>query len=248
MSIRIGNASIDENGEISGGKIGDQTGKEIYERDWYQHKHPWNVYLECTDPTLAKSAAEYMGQICNDPNYGYNQNERTTGYVSIIKNGRRVKGAKGSFDCSSSVSGCYNLAGIPSLSINNTTRTLRNALLRTGKFVEYTDSSHLLSGKLAKVGGIYLSEGHHVVMVIHVDKVPTKPSNPYSMPSSDIEFGETGASVRWVQWELIRHGYNVKMDGEFGSKTEKYVKDFQKVEGLTIDGIVGPDTRMHLCK
>ena len=40
---RIVNASIDENGNVSGGKSGDQTGKEIYVRSYYNK--PWNYVL-----------------------------------------------------------------------------------------------------------------------------------------------------------------------------------------------------------
>lgn len=243
MSIKIGHASIDENGNIAGGKTGDQTKKEICTREWYSK--PWNVYLECTDRTTADKAASIMEQICADNNFGYDQDERTSGYFSIIKNGYKVKGAKGEFDCSSLVATCYNLAGL-SVNFTNTTRTLRKALLATGKFVEYTGKTHLLTGDLSKRGGVYLSEGHHVVMVLEADNKSN--TNPYVMPSTVVEFGETGTSVRWVQWELVRLGYNIKIDGEFGSKTDKAVKDFQKTVGLKVDGQVGPETRKMLIK
>lgn len=39
----IGHASIDENGQIAGGEVGDQTGREICTREWYMHK----FWLEC---------------------------------------------------------------------------------------------------------------------------------------------------------------------------------------------------------
>ena len=35
MAIRIGHASIDETGKISGGAAGDQNGKEVCIRNWY---------------------------------------------------------------------------------------------------------------------------------------------------------------------------------------------------------------------
>ena len=164
MSIKIGHASIDENGKVAGGKIGDQTKKEICIRPWYNK--PWNVYLECTDKALANKAAAIMEQVCSDNNYGYDQSKRLTGYNAIVKNGNKVKGAKGEFDCSSLVSSCYHLAGLKELSVSNTTMSLRNALLKTGKFVEYTDASHLIKDANAKRGGIFLKEGHHVVMAL----------------------------------------------------------------------------------
>ena len=106
MAVKIGHASIDENGKIAGGKVGDQTGKEICIRDWY--KKPWNVMLICTDEKLADKAAEYMEAICKDDSYGYDQSQRGTGYESIKKNG--VAKGKGEFDCSSLVSVAVNLS------------------------------------------------------------------------------------------------------------------------------------------
>ena len=44
MAVRIGHASIDENGNASGGRAGDQTGKELCTRDWYTKG--WNVLLK----------------------------------------------------------------------------------------------------------------------------------------------------------------------------------------------------------
>lgn len=172
MAVKIGHASIDEKGKIVGGKIGDQTRKEICIRDWYSK--PWNVYLECTDEAIANKAATFMEQICNDDNYGYDQNERTTGYTSIVKNAGKVQGGKGEFDCSSLVATCYRLAGL-NIPVSSTTRTLRNALLNTGKFVKYTDQAHLSTGNLSKRGGIYLKEGTHVVMVLSNSNPTAKP-------------------------------------------------------------------------
>lgn len=161
---KIGHASIDENGGIAGGKVGDQTNKEICIREWYSK--PWNIYLECTDKELANKAVSIMEQICGNRNYGYDQSQRTTGYVNIVKNNKEIDGAKGEFDCSSLVAACYILAGLTGLSINNTTRSLRAALINTGKFIYYTDSSHLLTDRLASPGGIYLKEGSHVVLYL----------------------------------------------------------------------------------
>lgn len=161
MAVRIGHASIDEHGKISGGKVGDQTGKEICIRDWY--KKPWNVMLICTDEKIADKAADYMEAICKNDHYGYDQSQRTTGYESIEKNG--VAKGKGEFDCSSLVASCYKLAGL-NVNVNCTTSNLRKALLATGKFKAYEDTSHVNTSAYAKRGAIYLSEGHHVAMAL----------------------------------------------------------------------------------
>ena len=144
MAVKIGHASIDENGRIVGGKVGDQTGKEICIREWY--KKPWNVMLICTDEKIADKAADYMETICKNDNYGYDQGQRTTGYTSIKKNG--VAKGKGEFDCSSLIASCYNLAGLD-VNVNCTTRNLRKALLATGKFKAYENAAHIKTSDYA---------------------------------------------------------------------------------------------------
>ena len=56
----LAQASIDENGNIYGGKVGDQTGKEIHTRSYYNY--PWDVVLRCPEaaelPTLDTSGYE----------------------------------------------------------------------------------------------------------------------------------------------------------------------------------------------
>lgn len=240
MSIKIGHASIDENGKISGGKTGDQTGKEICVRDWYSK--PWNIYLECTDEKLADRAAHIMECICYDNNYGYDQGQRLTGYNAIVANNGRVHGASGEFDCSSLVSACYKLAGL-NISQSCTTRNLRAALLASGKFKAYMDKKYLTSDTYAKRGGIYLKEGSHVVMALE-DGIGDK--NPYKEPMLTISLGSKGEGVKWVQWALVRDGFKIDIDGSCGPKTDKVIRDYQKKHGLTVDGKVGAKTRQAM--
>lgn len=52
MSInatQIAQASINEKGTVVGGKTGDQTGKEIYIRDYYEYSRGWDVHLRYID-------------------------------------------------------------------------------------------------------------------------------------------------------------------------------------------------------
>lgn len=165
MAVKIGHAVMDENGKAGydGEKEGDQTGKEICTRKWYNGN--WNVYLECTSDNLAKKAAKIMEQICNDSSYGYSQPRRWFGYKSIVKNGGDISKGSGGFDCSSLVIACYVLAGL-NMAADGYTGNMRTRLMNTGKFRLYMDSAHLTSDKYARVGGIYLKEGSHVVMAL----------------------------------------------------------------------------------
>jgi peptidoglycan hydrolase-like protein with peptidoglycan-binding domain len=53
--------------------------------------------------------------------------------------------------------------------------------------------------------------------------------------------GLSGEPVKRLQAKL-----GVESDGEFGSKTEKALKDWQTKNGLASDGVAGPDTFMAM--
>ncbi|MDR2736046.1 MAG: peptidoglycan-binding protein [Gracilibacteraceae bacterium] len=71
-------------------------------------------------------------------------------------------------------------------------------------------------------------------------------SCPYREPTDNILMGSKGNNVRWVQWHLNRMGINLDTDGDFGPLPDFVVKEFQKSNHLTADGIVGPQTRTKL--
>ena len=55
--------------------------------------------------------------------------------------------------------------------------------------------------------------------------------------------GSTGEQVRTIQTKLKNWGYyDGSVDGIFGSRTAEAVRYFQRKNGLTADGIVGPAT------
>lgn len=163
MSIKIGHASIDENGKASGGRAGDSTGREVCIRQWYSK--PWQYYLECTDNSIADTAAGYMEQICNNNNVGYDQKERLSLYNQLKTHKDVSKLTPCECDCSSLIACCYIMAGL-NINPSCTTRNLRSALLASGKFTAYSDSEYLTSDARARRGGVFLKEGSHVVMAL----------------------------------------------------------------------------------
>ena len=64
------------------------------------------------------------------------------------------------------------------------------------------------------------------------------------MPTpATISEGATGATVRWLQYLLVRRTLSDdQIDGSFGPVTKAAVEQFQKEDHLTVDGIVGPAT------
>lgn len=73
-----------------------------------------------------------------------------------------------------------------------------------------------------------------------------KKKNPYPVPTRNIKKGCKGEDVKWVQFELVEAGYNLKIDGIAGSATEKSIISFQKSAKLEADGICGKLTRQAL--
>lgn len=47
---------------------------------------------------------------------------------------------------------------------------------------------------------------------------------------------------------LKQYGYDLEVDCKFGDKTKNAVKDFQRINGLDADGIVGQKTWKMLLK
>lgn len=62
-----------------------------------------------------------------------------------------------------------------------------------------------------------------------------------------LEVGSRGSNVTKVQKRLIQYGYlDGEADGRYGADTQSAVRLFQRRNGLTVDGRVGPDTAAAL--
>lgn len=59
---------------------------------------------------------------------------------------------------------------------------------------------------------------------------------------TQVSKGSSGDSVKELQKLLNQNGYSLAEDGVFGDKTLAAVQDYQKNNGLTVDGIVGNKT------
>lgn len=68
------------------------------------------------------------------------------------------------------------------------------------------------------------------------------------LPYPTLKMGSKGPDVKNLQTILNSKGYSLVVDGEFGPSTQAAVKNFQRTNGLTDDGIVGPKTWEKLKK
>ena len=163
--IKIGQASRDERGRYSGGIAGDQDGKEVVIREWYNR--PWNKVLRCKDSKKAEKIAAAMEKACRNDLIGYDQSQRTTLYSVCKANGWKIEDVKTlcETDCSALVSVCVNAAGIR-VSGDIYTGNEANALLRTGEFELLSAPKYLLSDEYLKRGDILLYEFHHTAIAL----------------------------------------------------------------------------------
>lgn len=171
MAVKIGHASLDEHGNIRGGAAGDQTGREVYIRDYYTFGY--NVVIRAFDPNVAENTAKAVEAICKNDNVGYNQSQRNTLRKQAVNTHFNIDAIKVTCncDCSSMIAVALeaagvNMAGVYSGANAPTTSTMRKKLLATGEFEGLTDKMYLTSSDYLKRGDILVKEGSHTVCVL----------------------------------------------------------------------------------
>ncbi len=225
MAIRIGHASADENRKAKKGKAGDQTGGEVIIRNFYNSE--WTYVLRCKDKRKAEIMASACEAGCGNDNIGYDQNERNT----LRTQAKAVNWDLSKIttpcecDCSSFMTVCAEAAGINipySESNAPTTYSMRTAFKSTGMF-------DVLTPTVAKRRGDILVKNGHTVMVLDDEEI--------SLMLPVLRKGCKESSVGALQRLL-----GIEADNSFGPKTFTAVKEFQKTNGLEIDGVVGRNT------
>jgi len=73
-----------------------------------------------------------------------------------------------------------------------------------------------------------------------------EPLAPLLTYSDILARGAKGEPVSTLQTALSKLGHSLTADGDYGPKTQKEVKNYQKANGLDADGIVGSGTRGHI--
>lgn len=263
MAIKIGHSSKDENGRISGGRAGDQTGKEVCTRNWYNGG--WGFVARFKDRQKAEKAAAACEAACNNANIGYDQGGRNTLRAEAAKVGYQLGkiSAPCESDCSSFMGVCVEAAGIALPAGNGpTTATLRKVLAATGAFEILTAEKYLTTDKYLRPGDILCHEGSHTVMALesgeyaNTDAVPRLgPVTTYCNARLPLLLrGSEGAAVEALQILLKGRGYSLGnfgprrdgVDGDFGEATENALEAFQEDVNIKVDGKCGSQTWVAL--
>ncbi|MFI9005599.1 penicillin-insensitive murein endopeptidase [Actinosynnema sp. NPDC053489] len=92
-----------------------------------------------------------------------------------------------------------------------------------------------------------MSRALAVLVAVVLTSLPTTPAHAFGQAFFPTQHaGNRGVDVLAAQHLLQHHGRQVAVDGVFGTATDTAVRDFQRSEGLTADGVVGPDTWARL--
>ena len=247
MAIRIGHASIDERGKINGGTPGDQNGKEVCIRNWYNGG--WEFLARARNSDVAEKIAAACEAGCANPNIGYDQGQRNSLNEQAKKVGYDLSKIDTACetDCSAFASVCVLAVGVKMTYSGNlpTTRTLRSALEKTGEFEILTDKKYLNNNDFLRRGDILCKAGSHAVIVLDCGTGAEMTESLFPL----LKKGSKGPSVKALQILLEGYGFfcgTWGADGDFGSATESALKSFQKAKGLTQNGQAGEEVWMRL--
>lgn len=257
-TVYVGSARSDENGGAHSGKAGDQkNGKEVSTQSWYKHSKGWRVFRAKSNEVALK-IAEAMEAACKNNKIGYDQWQRNTLYTQAEKVGFDVSKVTKACetDCSALVRVCCAYAGIIDLPSNMRTGDMPYNLMKTGAFVEMEGSKYTNQSKYLGAGDILVTKksGHTVVVLNNGSKYEGTVEVNYGLGARILKKGMIGKDVSELQSALVSLGYNLGtygakkdgVDGEYGSKTVKAVKKFQKKYKLTVDGEYGTDSHAKL--
>lgn len=237
--IKIGSARIDENGKATGGKSGDQTGKEVSEQAFYIHAKGWLCFRP-KNVSVANDLALAMHDACKNNNIGYDQSNRSI-MTMLKKYGSMAKIAeKTETDCSNLVRGCiYQATGIDVGNFN--TATQPEVLRKSGLF----DEGEIRSEKDVYNGDILVTKikGHTVIVTsgrarsgkAYAGEWPKLPARGW------FKNGDVSAEVcklkKFLNW-FGDYGLT-ETNKNYLSKTVAAVKDFQVKTGIAADGEFG---------
>jgi hypothetical protein len=258
-TVYIGHAVGDEHGQASGGEAGNQNGKELRTQPWYLNKKGW-IVLRPKDPKVATKLVYDVKAACNNMNIGYDQKERNT----LFREAEKVEfdcakvTTPCECDCSALVRVCLWYAGVKVGHFNTATEV--ETLMKTGKFEKLTEDKYTEQSSYLKAGDILVTKvkGHTAIVLNDGSKADnTVDPEPIPSPSGCIftrllKYGCKGEDVVELKKLLIDHGYtkgitiDTPASKNFGSSTKNLVKQYQKDNGLVVDGIAGKNTIISL--
>lgn len=251
MAVLCAWASANEYGKTTGGKAGDQTGKEVKCGNIYNFGQT-RVY-RCADRKYAVKIGAAAKAIALNNNFGYCQGHRTTSYNALKNANWIVANVKTpvEIDCSM-LGGCsVNVAyGKQLISSSVYSGNIGRALLATGLFKELKASKYLGKSEYIECGDIIVAPGKHVI-VAYTDGSKTTQNTI----TTTIQGATSGNKlVKRGQQEAIKFtGVKIATDGLVGSETNmmkarvlQHAINLDYKSGLVEDGKFGSASKKAL--
>ena len=166
----IGQACCNEFGKLSGGKPGDQTGREVCMTTW-SRGYGWIYVFRAKDASIREKIAQAMIDTCNNQNIGYNIDKpnRYAAWDNAEANGHQIAkiSKKGDTTCSQAVSMCLRAVGIPKKYAprHMDIATMTKVMLESPYFNIYKGKNYTQATSKLQVGDILLSS-HHTAIVV----------------------------------------------------------------------------------
>lgn len=229
MGVRIGHASISENGTVNGAK-GDNTGKEVCVREWYSK--PWDFMAIHPEEAVREKHAKAVEAACANDNIGYGQGDRNTLNTLAKAVGYDLsKVGKCNCDCSSLQNVAAVASGAAGVSYGGngwTTSTMKAALQKAGYKI-ITARECLDNAAYCVRGAIYVKAASHTVCGLdngaNCKKTLEKAGLTASAPQSTAATGEKT--------------YTVKKGDTLSKIASEYGTTYQKL--ASYNGIANPN-------
>jgi len=207
--VKIVHARIDENGQIMGGKAGDQTGKEVVKQDFYDAD--WHTVYRPKEVAIAKQMAKGAEAIAKNDHFGYSQSDRYTGYDESRKLNFDFSKVTTpcAFDCSSMVMTLIRSAGID-IKRELFTWNMDAPMLATKQF----DKIPYTKGMALKTGDIVLKTGH-VVIVVESDAYDVWIGECYGVQFAPV-YAQASPTGERCSWPTLATGNLFEVIGESG--------------------------------
>lgn len=247
----IANSGHDENNKYSGGKAGDQTGKEFEIRSWYNR--PWTCVLRHPDANVRELIATLAEEAANNNLIGYNQADRTSFWTQLTLSNYRPKNIKKACnqDCSAGVSAICKAAGyifgntkLQAISKDTYSGNMK-AVFKNAGFTVLTASKYLTSPDYLLRGDVLLAEGHHACTNITNGSKSGVSNSGANNTTTTVDSGN-GSLNSTPRYDLYAKKDGVKLR-VWGGSTEKQLTSYPAVSKNTVlkycDGI--KDSKKH---
>ena len=174
--VKIGHASLGEDGKISGGKPGDSTGSEVYIIGEYDvTTKGYHILLRPKSSTVAELTARACEAGCVNDNIGYAQFGPPAGRMTLYNEATKVNFDLSKItvgcntDCSAFMAVCAIAGGAKTVNPGVNTRSMATNFEASGYYEchkKHEEPKYFTSADYLQRGDILVKEGSHTIMIL----------------------------------------------------------------------------------